>query len=115
MKGFVRENQLLSLCGLNCGLCPMKLDGYCPGCGGGDGNQSCAIARCSIKRGWSIVFSVSLILCENYQTFDVYDSFYYPSASSSGFYESPENGDACLLYRTAGEDCVVETAAGALQ
>ena len=62
MKGFVRENQLLSLCGLNCGLCPMKLDGYCPGCGGGDGNQSCAIARCSIKRGWSIVFSVSLIL-----------------------------------------------------
>ena len=23
MKGFKRENQLLSLCGLNCGLCPM--------------------------------------------------------------------------------------------
>ena len=35
MKGFKRNNQLLSLCGLNCGLCPMHIDGYCPGCGGG--------------------------------------------------------------------------------
>ena len=23
MKGFTRENQMFSLCGLNCGLCPM--------------------------------------------------------------------------------------------
>ena len=43
MKGFVRENQLLSLCGLNCGLCPMFLGKYCGGCG--NGNQSCSIAR----------------------------------------------------------------------
>ncbi len=35
MMGFAREDQLFSLCGLNCGLCPMQLDGYCPGCGGG--------------------------------------------------------------------------------
>lgn len=27
MKGFKRNNQLLSLCGLNCGLCPMHIDG----------------------------------------------------------------------------------------
>ena len=25
MKGFERKNQLFSLCGLNCGLCPMLL------------------------------------------------------------------------------------------
>ena len=25
MKGFERKNQLFSLCGLNCGLCPMFL------------------------------------------------------------------------------------------
>ena len=49
MKGFKRNNQLLSLCGLNCGLCPMHIDGYCPGCGGGAGNQSCRIARCSLE------------------------------------------------------------------
>ena len=49
MKGFVRGNQLLSLCGLNCGLCPMNIGGYCGGCG--NGNQSCKIARCSLERG----------------------------------------------------------------
>ena len=46
MKGFVRINQLLSLCGLNCSLCPMFLDNDCKGCG--NGNQPCKIARCSI-------------------------------------------------------------------
>lgn len=35
MKGFKRENRLLSLCGLNCGLCTMYLGKYCPGCGAG--------------------------------------------------------------------------------
>ena len=29
MKGFIRKNQLFSLCGLNCGLCPMLLGGHC--------------------------------------------------------------------------------------
>ena len=51
MKGFNRKNQLFSLCGLNCGLCPMFLNKYCPGCGGGEGNQSCKIARCSMEHG----------------------------------------------------------------
>lgn len=41
MKGFERKNQLFSLCGLNCGLCPMLLGNYCGGCG--NGNQSCRI------------------------------------------------------------------------
>ena len=54
MKGFKRNNQLLSLCGLNCGLCPMHIDGYCPGCGGGAGNQSCRIARCSLEHDLGI-------------------------------------------------------------
>ncbi|MFQ8639811.1 MAG: DUF3795 domain-containing protein [Acutalibacteraceae bacterium] len=51
MKGFARTDLDFSLCGLNCGLCPMRLDGYCPGCGGGAGNQSCKIARCAMERG----------------------------------------------------------------
>ena len=51
MKGFTREETRFSLCGLNCTLCPMRLGGYCPGCGGGAGNQSCAIAKCSLEHG----------------------------------------------------------------
>ena len=47
MKGFERKNQLFSLCGLNCGLCPMLLGNYCGGCG--NGNQSCRIAKMCIR------------------------------------------------------------------
>ncbi len=49
MKDFTRSDLLFSLCGLNCGLCPMHLGGHCPGCGDGEGNQSCKIARCSLR------------------------------------------------------------------
>ena len=51
MKDFTRVETRFSLCGLNCALCSMWQGGYCPGCGGGAGNQSCAIARCSIQHG----------------------------------------------------------------
>ena len=51
MNGFTREEIRFSLCGLNCALCSMHLGGYCPGCGGGAGNQSCAKARCSLEHG----------------------------------------------------------------
>ncbi len=47
MKGFVRKDPYLSLCGLNCKLCSMELGGHCGGCG--FGNQSCAIARCGME------------------------------------------------------------------
>jgi len=29
----------------------MHIGGYCPGCGGGEGNQSCKIARCGMEKG----------------------------------------------------------------
>jgi len=32
MKGFHRSYTLFSLCGLNCGLCPMHIDKYCHSC-----------------------------------------------------------------------------------
>lgn len=67
MKGFVRANQNVGLCGLSCGLCSMKMGGYCPGCGGGGGNQSCAMAKCSMERGGisHIVWSVLTIPVKN--------------------------------------------------
>lgn len=76
MKGFTRNNLLLSLCGLNCGLCTMHLGGYCPGCGGGEGNQSCKIARCSLEHGSpAYCSSCERYPCEKYQGYDEFDSF----------------------------------------
>lgn len=31
-KEFHRTDGLFSLCGLNCGLCPMQIQGECSGC-----------------------------------------------------------------------------------
>lgn len=76
MKGFEREDRLLSLCGLNCGLCAMNLGGYCPGCGGGPGNQGCAIARCAVERGGvAYCFQCGDYPCRRYEGIDRYDSF----------------------------------------
>lgn len=76
MKDFVRDNLWFSLCGLNCGLCPMKLDGHCPGCGGGEGNQSCKIAKCSREHGEVEYCSrCQNFPCEKYEGIDEFDSF----------------------------------------
>ena len=76
MKGFNRPNQLFALCGLNCGLCPMFLNKYCPGCGGGEGNQSCKIARCSMEHGGvEYCFQCSEYPCPKYDHIDDFDSF----------------------------------------
>ena len=76
MKGFNRPNQLFALCGLNCGLCPMFLNKNCPGCGGGEGNQSCKIARCSLEHGKiEYCYECEMYPCEKYQHIDDYDSF----------------------------------------
>ena len=76
MKGFVREDRWCSLCGLNCGLCPMKLEGRCPGCGGGPGNQACAMARCSLEHG-GVTYCIQCAEypCARYDGFDEADSF----------------------------------------
>ena len=74
MKGFERKNQLLSLCGLNCGLCPMFLGQYCGGCG--NGNQSCAIARCSLEHGKvEYCHECGRYPCEKYSGCEEFDSF----------------------------------------
>ena len=76
MKDFKRENLLFSLCGLNCGLCPMNLNQYFPGCGGGEGNQSCSIAKCSLKHGKvEYCFQCENYPCVKYDNIDEFDSF----------------------------------------
>ena len=76
MKGFTREHTEFSLCGLTCLLCPMQVGGYCPGCGGGAGNQSCAIARCSLEQdGPEFCSECAAYPCARYDEFDAADSF----------------------------------------
>lgn len=76
MKGFTREETRFSLCGLNCALCSMRLGGYCPGCGGGAGNQSCTIAKCSLEHeNIQFCWACSEYPCPRYESFDDGDSF----------------------------------------
>lgn len=76
MKGFTREETRFSLCGLNCALCSMRLGGCCPGCGGGAGNQSCAIAKCSLEHGGvPFCWECPEYPCSRYDGFDDGDSF----------------------------------------
>ena len=76
MKGFTRTETRFSLCGLNCALCSMHLGGCCPGCGGGAGNQSCAIAKCSLEHGGvQFCWECPEYPCPRYEGFDDGDSF----------------------------------------
>ncbi len=76
MKDYKRSYPLFSLCGLNCGLCTMRIGNYCPGCGGGAGNQTCAIIRCSLQHGGvEYCYLCEEYPCEKYEGIDEYDSF----------------------------------------
>lgn len=76
MKNFYREYPGFSQCGLNCLLCPMHINGYCPGCGGGEGNQSCAIARCALEqKAGEFCSQCAQFPCGRYAKMVEYDSF----------------------------------------
>ena len=75
MKDFTRKDLSFSLCGLNCRLCPMRLGKYYPSCGGGAGNQSCAITRCSLQHERvEYCFLCPAFPCSNYVGAEDYDS-----------------------------------------
>lgn len=73
MKNFERNNLLFSLCGLNCGLCTMKLGGHCPGCG--QGNKPCKAVRCGMEHNIEYCFQCLEYPCQVYDHTDEYDSF----------------------------------------
>lgn len=98
MKGFARENTEFSLCGLACLLCPMQVGGYCPGCGGGAGNQSCAIARCSLERGGlEFCGDCAAYPCPRYDEFDKADSFVPHSRRAADLARAKELGPKAWL------------------
>lgn len=54
----------------------MHMNGYCPGCGGGEGNQPCKIARCSLEHGpIQYCFQCEEFPCGQYSPPAMYDSF----------------------------------------
>lgn len=99
MKDFTRDTPQFSLCGLNCLLCPMQIGGYCPGCGGGEGNQSCKIARCSLRHGGvAFCFQCWEYPCGHYEKIDEYDSFITHQKYKADFQKARQIGiDAYLL------------------
>ena len=76
MKDYRRQNPVFSLCGLCCLLCPMHLGGYCPGCGGGESHQLCAVIRCSREHGeMEYCFSCAEFPCVRLREAARFDSF----------------------------------------
>ena len=74
MPKFEGMDRFLSLCGLNCGLCPMYLGQHCGGCG--QGSHSCSIVRCSKERGGvEYCFACDMYPCDHYLHIDDFDSF----------------------------------------
>ena len=74
MKDFERKNQRLSLCGLNCGLCPMLLGTIAAAAA--NGSPSCKIAKCSLEHGEiEYCYECKQYPCEKYEHIDEYDSF----------------------------------------
>ena len=76
MKNYGRSYPYLSLCGLNCSLCTMHLSGYCPGCGGGEGNQPCSFFKCAGEHGSvEFCYMCESYPCEKYDHATEFDSF----------------------------------------
>lgn len=54
----------------------MHLGGHCPGCGGGEGNQPCKIAKCSLEHERiEYCNQCESFPCEKYPREDEFDSF----------------------------------------
>lgn len=102
MKGFTRNDLWFSLCGLNCGLCPMLLGGHCGGCG--NGNQSCKIARCSLEQPERVeyCFQCGKFPCEKYEAIDEYDIFITRQNQMADLKRAQELGPAA--YRREQEE-----------
>lgn len=109
MKGFTRTETRFSLCGLHCGLCTMHLGGYCPGCGGGAGNQSCAIAHCSLEHGGiQFCWECPEYPCSRYESFDDEDSFVSHRNRQQDIVQARELGLETCLSRQAEKRAILD-------
>lgn len=110
MKGFTREEVRFSLCGLNCALCSMHLGGDCPGYGGGAGNQSCAIAKCSLAHGGvPFCWECPEYPCSRYDGFDDGDSFVPHRNRQQDIARAQELGLDAYLTQLAEKRAILDT------
>lgn len=75
-RAFQRTDSLFSLCGLNCGLCPMYIRGDCGGCfTDSPCYPSCPIAPCSVRHGnVEYCFQCGEYPCKRYDRINLHDS-----------------------------------------
>ena len=73
---FNRTDGLFSLCGLNCGLCPMQIREECSGCfNGSTCYLTCPLAPCSVRHGnVQYCFQCPEYPCKRYEGIDAHDS-----------------------------------------
>ncbi len=73
---FERSDSLFSLCGLNCGLCPMYIRGDCGGCfTDSPCYLTCPIAPCSVEHGnVEYCYQCNEYPCSRYDGIDLHDS-----------------------------------------
>lgn len=95
MEKYSRAYTKLSLCGLNCGLCPMyhmKSKSRCPGCGGYN-HQACGFKTCASQHGGvEYCFECKEYPCARYEGFADYDSFISHKNMFTNFEKIQANG-----------------------
>ena len=93
MQKYRRPYPQFSLCGLNCGLCPMyhiSEESHCTGCGG-EGRPTCEIIRCSMEHeNVEYCSQCSEYPCDRYLE-EEFDSF-VPKRSREDFACAKEQG-----------------------
>lgn len=114
-RRFERNDTLLSLCGLNCSLCPMFVRGDCKGCRAGSWcARFCKIAPCSVRHGGiSYCFECPEYPCPRYDGIDKRDSLIshrnqlkdMDKAKRMGIeaYRDEQRAKAALLHRLLDE------------
>ncbi len=96
---FNRTDGLFSLCGLNCGLCPMQISGECSGCfNGSTCYQTCPLAPCSVKHGHvQYCFQCPEYPCKRYDGIDAHDSLISHRNQKTDMLKAKEMGIGAYL------------------
>ncbi len=109
-KDFNRKDGLFSLCGLNCGLCPMQIRGNCSGCfNGSTCYKTCPIAPCSVKHGGvQYCFQCSEYPCKRYDGIDLHDSLISHRNQKKDMQKAKERGIEAYLKEQREKTVILE-------
>lgn len=109
-RGMMRKNAMVGCCGLSCGICPMQMGRYCPGCGQGAGNQPCAKVKCgTVQRGVAYCVACTQYPCEKYSDFDRWDSFITHQNREQNLFRLAEMGEMAYTAEIQEKRKLLET------